>query len=77
MYNHLLLLTSSLSGAEVSGVELQPAGLCGALPESVPAAEDRHGGAVRAADCLRPGAATWLLRRAAAAVHPQSHARKS
>lgn len=65
------------SGEEVSGVQLQSAGLRGALPESVPAAEERHGGAVRTADRLRPRPPARFLRRPAAALHPQSHARKS
>lgn len=74
---HEFWMTPPPSGEEVSGVELQPAGLCGALPESVPAAEERHGGAVRTADGLRPRPPTRLLRRPAAALHPQSDARTS
>lgn len=69
--------TSSPPGEEISGVELQSTGLRGALPDPVPAAEERHGGAVRTADCLRPRPSTWLLRCTAAALHPQSHACKS
>ena len=70
-------MTPSPSGEEVSGVELQPAGLCGALPESVPAAEERNGGAVWTADGLRPRPPTRLLCRPVAALHPQSDARTS
>lgn len=67
----------ALTGEKVFRVELQSAGLCGALPESLPAAKECHGGAVWAADCLRPGPATGLLRCAAAAVHPPRNARES
>lgn len=66
-----------LTGEKVFRVELQSAGLCGALPESLPAAEECHGGAVWAADCLRPGPATGLLCCPAAAVHPPSYACES
>ena len=62
------------TGEEVSGLHMQPARLCGALPGDVPPSEERHGGTVWPADGICAGTTPGLLCRITAALHPHRHA---